>query len=138
LGYLGRCEVSLAEKRVALAAVANGAPYLPAGRAKYRIGAEIVHVRFCSAYSGAPSKFKFNINPNTLSATYELWICGSAAIYYLMPISFVKGIYENPFTYPDRQHPGIKVVSVDAHTHSVTFASGGTSASLRTFLRERL
>jgi hypothetical protein len=42
-------------------------------------------VRYCSRNVSAPRKFKFNINPNSLSAGCELWVCGSAAIYYMMP-----------------------------------------------------
>ena len=123
--------MSTAEKKAALVKVAKGGAVVPAGSAKYRVGKSIVHVRFCSTNPNAPGKFKFNINPNTLSADYELWLCGSAATYYLMPTSFMRGIYDNPSTYVDRMHPEIRVVSVDVHSHKVTYASGGTSGSLR-------
>jgi hypothetical protein len=127
-------------KRSVLATIAGGAPLSAAGRSKQRIGSNVVHVRFCSASSGAPGKFKFNINPNTLSADFELWICGEASIYYLIPISFISNIYDNPNTYQDKHkhHEKIKVVSVDAHDHSVMFAAGGANASIRPFLRATL
>jgi len=86
----------------------------------------------------APDKYKFNINPNTLSADYELWVCGSADIYYLMPISVMREIYENPNTYTDNTHPEIRVVSVDAYSHFATFASGGTGTSLKPYLKATL
>ncbi len=126
--------MSTTEKNAALAKVANGASVTSAGNAKVRIGKSVVHVRFCSRNLSAPDKFKFNINPNTLSADYELWVCGSAALYYLMPIAFVRGIYDNPDTYIDRMHPEIRVVSVDANAHTVTYAAGGVSSSLRAYL----
>ena len=126
--------MSTIEKNAALAKVANGATVASAGNAKARIGKSVIHVRFCSRNPGAPDKFKFNINPNTLSADYELWVCGSAALYYLMPIEFMRGIYDNPDTYIDRMHPEIRVVSVDANAHTVTYASGGVSSSLRGYL----
>jgi hypothetical protein len=126
--------MSTPEKNTALAKVANGVSVVSAGNAKARIGKSVVHVRFCSLNLSAPGKFKFNINPNTLSADYELWVCGSAALYYLMPIAFMRGIYDNPDTYIDRMHPEIRVVSVDANAHTVTYAAGGISSSLRGYL----
>ena len=122
--------MSNTEKNAALAKVAKGAKFTPAGNAKVRIGKSEVHVRYCSPNAKASGKFKFNINPNTLSADYELWVCGSAKLYYLMPISFIRDIYENPNTYIDRRHPEIRVVSVDTHLHTVTYASGGVKSSL--------
>ncbi len=97
-----------------------------------------MHVRFCSASARAPGKFKFNINPNSLSADFELWVCGEANAFYLIPISFIRAIYDNPNTYQDTHHVGIKVVSVDAHEHKVMFASGGVSANLKQFFGARL
>lgn len=79
----------------------------------------------------APGKFKFNINPNTLSADYELWVCGSVAIYYLMPVAFIRDIYEHPNSYIDHFYPQIRIVSVDANVHTVTYAAGGVNSSLR-------
>lgn len=126
--------MSDAEKNAALAKVAKGATVAPAGNAKVRIGKLVVHVHYCSPNANAPGKFKFNINPNTLSADYELWVCGSATVYYLMPISLMQGIYDNPDTYVDRRHPEIRVVSIDTHSHTVTYASGGVKSSLRGYL----
>ena len=82
----------------------------------------------------APEKYKFNINPNTLSADYELWVCGNASVYYLMPISLMQSIYQNSNTYVDRMHPEIRVVSVDIHTHMVAYASGGIKSCLKSYL----
>ncbi|MGC9326733.1 MAG: hypothetical protein ACP5I1_03790, partial [Candidatus Hinthialibacter sp.] len=104
------------------------------GKSKFRIGGSVVHVCFCSENGRGPEKYKFNINPNTLSADYELWVCGSAQIYYLMPVALMREIYDNPTTYVDRMHPEIRVVSVDTGAHFVTFASGGVGTSLKAYL----
>lgn len=128
--------MSNAEKNAVLAAVAKRTAFTPAGKAKARIGRSSVHVRFCSPYQSAPGKF--NINPNTLSADYECWICGSSAFYYLMPISFINGIYNNTGAYVDRMHPEIRIVSVDTYSHSVTIASGGVSSTLKDYLKATL
>jgi hypothetical protein len=130
--------MSAAEKKSALLAIANGSGVSSLGKAKYRIGSSVVHVRFCSQSPRAPEKYKFNINPNTLSADYELWVCGSAAVYYLMPVSVRQKIYNDPNTYEDRHHPGIKVVSVDTASHTVTYASGWVNASLRQYLSAKV
>lgn len=122
------------DKMTVLAKIANGAAIVQIGKAKVRIDSSIVHVRFCSTNISTSGKFKFNINPNTLSADYELWMCGGAAIYYLMPIAFIEAIYKNPDTYIDRTHPKIRVVSVDSNSHIVTYATGGVSRSLQDYL----
>src|SRR5690242_10003921 len=121
------------EKRAALSKVALGTAVVRADNAKVRIGNSIIHVRFCSRNANAPEKFKFNINPNTLSADYELWVCGSAQIYYLMPTTFMHAVYQNRDTYIDRTHPNIRVVSVDTKAHTVTYARGGVNSSLSSY-----
>jgi len=113
--------------------IASGHSITPMAKAKYRVNNKIVHVRFCSENRPSPSKYKFNINSNTLSADCELWICGNKEQYYLMPISFIKAIYDNPETYVDYRHDNIKVVSVDIGADIVQFASGGQSQSLRSY-----
>ena len=130
--------MSDAEKNNVLIKVAKGAKIVQAGNAKVRMGNSVVHVRYCSSNVNAPGKFKFNINPNTLSADYELWICGSVTIYYLMPVSLMQDIYNNPNTYVDRRHPEIRVVSVDTFLHTVTYASGGVKNSIRDYLGNTL
>jgi hypothetical protein len=122
--------MSATEKNLALSVIANGADVSFLGKAKYRISSSIVHVRFCSQNARTLEKYKFNINPNTLSADYELWICGSAAMYYLIPVSIMQKIYNDPNAYEDRHHPRIKVVSVDTSIHTVTYATGGINTSL--------
>lgn len=130
--------MSAAEKKSALLTVANESSVVSLGKAKYQVASSVVHIRFCSRNSRVAEKFKFNINSNTLSADYELWVCGSGSLYYLMPVSFVREIYDNPNTYEDRHHPGIKVVSVDTTSHTVTYASGGVNASLKQYLGARV
>ena len=130
--------MSKIEKDAALKKIANGNQITSIGKSKFRIGNSVVHVRFCSANSKAPDKYKFNINPNTLKADFELWVCGNAETYYLMPVAFMREIYENPTTYVDNTHPEIRVVSVDSASHFVTYAAGGVGASLKPYLGVKL
>jgi hypothetical protein len=130
--------MSNTEKTAALSAIANGERPVNSGKSKFRVGTQLVHVRFCSEDTAGSTKFKFNINPNTLTADFELWVCGSAKTYYLMPVTLMRSIYDDPNTYVDRAHPEIRVVSVDTGNNTVTYASGGKYKSLREFLHARL
>ena len=115
-------------KRAALNKISAGKNWRPSGRATYSVNNKKVHVRYCS-----PPRYRFNINPNTLRADYELWICGSEEYYYLIPIKVIRGIYNDPMTYPDRHHPEIRVVSVDINSDKVIFGSGGKSLGLKKY-----
>jgi hypothetical protein len=117
-------------KRKALLHVAARKNFNFLGKAKYRIGQTIVHVRFCSTDLRRSPKYKFNINPNTLSADYELWICGQADSYYLIPIPILNEIYLHPGAYVDSRYPEIRVVSLDIESHRLIYASGGLSLTL--------
>ena len=105
--------------------IASGNNVIFIGKAKYKIGENVVHVRFCSTNKHAPRKYKFNINPNTLSSNFELWICGGIDVFYLIPIGVIESIYHDPDSYQDRHHPRIKIVSIDTNSHCVTYAKGG-------------
>ena len=125
-------------KRAVYERIAGSQNWYPSGRAKIRVGQNIVHVRFCSTNRRAPSKYKFNINPNTLTADFELWICGDEETFFLIPIEIIKDIYTDPDTYQDYHHAGIKVVSIDTDKNCVQYAIGGKSIDLNPYLRSAL
>jgi hypothetical protein len=108
------------------------------GRSKYKLNQKTVHVRFCTEEKGRSTKFKYNINPNSLSADFELWVCGSASTYYLMPVELMQAIYKDPDTYIDRAHPEIRVVSVDTSSHKVNYARGGKFRSVSPYLNAQV
>lgn len=116
-----------------LHALAPGQNAESIGRAKFKIGSKTVHTRF-----KAKSPFSFGVNPNTLSADYEVWICGNPDLYYLIPLAVIQGIYSDPQAYVDNTHPDIRVVSVDSFRHSATYAAGGKALDLTPFLRSTL
>lgn len=125
-------------KCIVLDHISAGKEWYPNGRTKYLIAHDVIHVRFCSADSFGSSRYKFNINPNTLSADYEVWICNNADTYYLVPMRLMRHIYDDPKTYVDRRHPEIRVVSVNASTNIVTYATGGKIIDLTPYLRRTL
>ena len=125
-------------KRQVLGHIASARAHDVTGRATVRIGKMTVHTRFCSQDARGSAKYKFNISPTTLAADYELWICGSAERYYLIPHATVESIYHTPGAYVDRRHPQLRVISVDVDSHVATYAQGGESLSLRTYSNRSL
>ena len=101
---------------------------------KWRIGNSVVHVRYRSSPK-SKSVFSYNINPNTLTADFEIWICGEADSYYLFPIAVMKSIYEDPDAYVDKTHPEIRVAEVDMATHRLLFGRGGKELDCATHFR---
>jgi hypothetical protein len=106
--------------------------------AKIRIGKNIIHVRFCSTPRRRPTIYRFNINPNTLRADFELWICGDQKTYYLTPTQIIEDIYSDPDAYQDYHNEGIKVVAVYTDSNYVRYARGGKSLNLKPYLRGTL
>lgn len=125
-------------KEAVLESIAGGTSWRPAGRAKFQLGGRIVHVRFCSSNKSNRTQYKFNINPNTLTADYELWICGGENQYYLIPKRVIQGIYNDPDAYIDHHHPEIRVVSVDLARHEAMYAPEGKSINLERFFQVTL
>jgi hypothetical protein len=121
--------------------ICAGRGWSKSGRAKYRINKfnkSLIHMRYCSPDKNNSPHYKFNINHSTLSADFEVWICGSPDIYYLIPIQVIKQIYKDPDTYVDSYHLEIRVVSVNIDTDSVTYARGGKSINISQYLRGTL
>ena len=116
-------------KYVVLDRISAGERWVSEGRATFRIGINVLHVRF---KSNAP--YSFNINPNTLTADFEVWICGNADTYYLIPTQIMRRIYDHPGTYTDYRHPEIRVVSVNVLNNTVTYATGGEKMDIATYL----
>ena len=108
---------------------------VPLGGESYRLGNAVLHARYCSSGKG---NYKFNINPNSLRANYELWICGDAKHYYLLPTEVLRQMYEHPAAYPDNHHPEIRVVSVDALIHRVSYAAPSITLDLNPYFRANL
>src|SRR2546425_292217 len=100
--------------------IAPGFAPVPWGRVSYRLRGVSVHARYCAPGTG---NYKFNINPNSLRSNYELWICGNAKHWYLIPVHVLRQMYDHLAAYPDNHHPEIRVVSVDALTHRAGYAA---------------
>jgi len=125
-------------KENVLSTISKSSNYVSIGKSKYRINSKIVHIRYCSTSSSNGLRYKFNINPNTLDADYELWICGDSNTYYLIPTDIMKMIYEDPDTYPDKLYPNIRVVSVDVSKDKIIYGTGGKSLKISDYFKKSL
>jgi len=125
-------------KNAVLDKVFSGRRWHKVGRAKFASNGHVVHVRYCSPASKNNPHYKFNINHNTLTADYELWICGSENTYYLIPMDVIREMYNHPDAYVDNHHPDITIVSVYTNKHEVMYAAGGTTLNLYEFYRQTL
>ena len=118
--------------------ISVGGDWVHCGRAKYRKGPHVIHERFCSTDRNRIHHYKFNINPNTLGTDYELWICGDENTYYLIPIQLIRQIYYDPESYPDSYHHGITAVSVNTVKNTVSYATGGKTIDIASYLCKTL
>ena len=117
--------------------IAVGRDVTPMQKYKWRVQDRVVHVRYCSrAKSGGA--FPFNINPNTLTADFEVWICGNFSIYYLFPMTLIRQIYEDPKAYVDRRHPEIRVAEVNPSNHRLLFGQGGKALDASSYFQTTL
>ena len=126
-----------ATKSRILQEIAGSRGYVRQGQARYRIGGTIVHIRYKSKASHGTA-YPYNINPNTLRADYEVWICGDSDGWYVIPMNVIREIYDDPDTYVDRHHPEIRVVTVNAATHDVMYGAGGKRLNLSPYRNARL
>ena len=113
--------------------IGGGRPFRREGATSFRFSSGLAHFRFKTK-----GPFSFNINPASLKADYEVWICARGEDYYLLPRSVVQGIYRHPAAYVDQRHPKIRVVSVDTNGHTATFARGGEKLDLRPYFRSKI
>jgi hypothetical protein len=120
-------------KQSVVTTVAGSKNCVPSGVASYRIDGTVLHVRFCSKDQKDSGRYKFNINPNTLRADWECWICGDRSLHYLIPTEILRSLYDDPRAYVDSHHPAIRVVSVDAMRDEALYARGGKRLDLKQY-----
>lgn len=127
--------MSQAAKEQALRRVFGSENWKKTGRAKFSAGGPEVHTRYCSPSSSDSDQYKFNINENTLSADFELWVCGDDKNYYLIPMNVIEEMYNHPDAYTDSYHPNMTIVSVYTDKHEAMYARGSTKIGLEKYHR---
>lgn len=104
--------------------IANGKPWKKAvgdGQVKWLIGNKIVHVKYRKLVSRGVN-YAYNIGSNTLASDFEVWICGSADYYYLIPIRVIEAIYNHPCAYVDSHHPKLRVPYINVDNDQCRYA----------------
>lgn len=121
--------------------ISNGKHWYKAtgqGQSKWYVGNNIIHVRYRSSPKADGWSYAYNINPNTLTSDFEVWICSNSDVYYLMPISVIKKIYYAPEAYVDYHHPDIRVVDINSQTHFALYGRGGKQMDFSSYFRAKL
>ena len=113
--------------------LANGKSTYDFGKHKVNVAGKTIHWRKKSFPRKNPSKFPFNINPNSLSADYELFICGDEKNYFLLPKELVKMMNSHPNAYPDRRNPGYTIITIDIRYSEAVYASPSIALNLMSY-----
>ena len=79
------------------------------GRVSYEIDGNTYHIK---VKTGQLKKYPFNINKAVLSADYEVYVCGTDELYYVIPVELIRKMHLDPSAMPDYTHPGLTVVDV--------------------------
>jgi hypothetical protein len=122
-------------KETVLTKIANGQPISWQPKSKAKIGEKVFHYRLKNFAANGSDKFPFNINPNTLTADFEVWICGSENTFFTVPIEIIKEIYNDPDTYTNsnENQGNIKTLTVDSYHNIVKYGRNGKQISLKNF-----
>ena len=72
----------------------------------------------------------FNINDSLLAADYEVYVCGSHNLYYMVPVELIRQMHTDPSAMPDHTHPGYTIVDVHPTKDEIIFGKGGKSLSI--------
>ena len=127
-------------KENVLSRIAHGKQWKKVGvdrKEKWQVGDKIVHIRYRARplYGGV---YSYGINPNSLEADYEVWICGDTEKYYLIPTNVIKMIYNHPDAYPDHTNPEIRVPYVHVGTHRCRYSPNGLIFDFSVYYRATL
>lgn len=97
------------------------------GQVMYRLGPFKIHAK---VKSGNLVKYPFNINDTVLSADYEVLICGSHELYYVLPIQVVRTMHDDLKAMPDKRNPGYTIYDVVPSSNQVVYGTGGKSMNV--------
>lgn len=113
--------------------LADGKTIIDIGNHKVKIGDKVVYWRRKGFPQSGSPKFPYNINPNSLSADFALYICGDEQNYFLLPIAFIKMMNSHPNAYPDNRNPGYTIITIDIRDLDVLYARPSIRLDLRPY-----
>lgn len=107
-----------------------------AAKAIFDLNGVRVHVRH--TWVSVRSNWWFDINPNTLRADFELWLCGYPSLWYLVPVSAIRYMNEAPTAYPNTEKSGTTEVTVNEDNDTCIFARNEPRLDVSRFRHGRL
>jgi len=107
-------------KRWVLSEVFGSESFKPVGIATYGHEGIRVHVRH--TWATVRCRFWFDVNPNTVKADYELWICGMPSLWYLVPVSALVFMQGSPTAYRNTAREATTEVTVNEIEDTCRFA----------------
>ena len=135
MAYVTSAEQRRHIKEAVFDQIAPGEAAVRCGVEMYRVRGSQVHARYCAPGSG---NYKFNLNPNTLRADFELWICGTLDHWYLIPVQVIQQMYEHPAAYRDPFHPESCALGVDPVSHRARYARPSVTLDLTPYFAATL
>jgi hypothetical protein len=110
-----------------LAKIATGNNPRKIGGVSYDIAGKTFHIK---VVTGKKKKYPFNINDTVLKADYEVYVCGTSDLFFVVPISIVKMMHEDPNSMPDYTYPGYTVVDVHPMENKIIYGTKGKAIDI--------
>ncbi len=117
-------------REIVLSALSGGNVTRKIGNVTYEIEGKSYHIKMVT---GNKSKYPFNINNTVLKADFEIYICGSSELYYVIPINVIKMMHEDPAAMPDNTHPGYTVIDVHPNEDKIIYGTHGKSIDISSY-----
>lgn len=107
--------------------IAGGRASKKVSKVTYEVEGKLFHIK---VRTGQLRKYPFNINDAVLAADYEVYVCGTDDLYYMVPVELIKRMHSDPSAMPDHTHPGLTVVDIHPDDERVVYGTGGKSLSI--------
>ena len=114
-------------RNVVLEKIAGGRSYTKSGQVTYKIDGKHYHIK---VKTGQLTKYPFNINPTVLAADFEVYVCGTDLLYYLLPVDLIKEMHSDPSAMPDYRNPVYTVIEVCPGEDEIKYGTGGKSLKI--------
>jgi len=110
--------------------IAGGKAFRKSGTVSYIIDGYTYHIK---VKTGQLKRYPFNINKSVLSADYEVYVCGTDELYYVIPVELIRKMHSDPSAMPDYTYPGYTVVDVCPDEEKIIYGTGGKSLNVGAF-----
>jgi hypothetical protein len=92
------------------------------GRVTHEIEGKRYHIK---VKSGSLGKYPFNINPTVLAADYEVYVCGTDQLYYVLPMGEIEKMHADGNAMPDNAYSGYTILDVYPANNRIIYGIGG-------------